>query len=177
MIREVCKCGCGGIPKKRKSHFLPGHNNATPERRKQISKARQGAGNPFFGKKHSTAFKKALSQRNSGSGNPMYGSCRTGGDSPNWRGGRRVTDDGYIAIRLLKDYVLEHHLIAERVLGRPLKFLAPHHSDNEMAHHINFDRADNRERNLVICTISYHNNLHHRIRQQGLVTYFKELVA
>lgn len=50
----------------------------------------------------------------------------------------------------------EHRLIAEQVLGRRLK-------TNEVVHHINMDKRDNRRRNLLICTREYHKELHHRM--------------
>ncbi len=50
----------------------------------------------------------------------------------------------------------EHVLIAEAVLRRPLK-------RGEVVHHINGDKADNRRKNLLICTRDYHNWLHARM--------------
>lgn len=47
-----------------------------------------------------------------------------------------------------------HTLIAEQTLGRPLK-------KNEVVHHINMDKHDNRRCNLLICDKAYHRYLHH----------------
>jgi hypothetical protein len=53
-------------------------------------------------------------------------------------------------------YVLEHIVVAELVLGKPLR--APHE-----VHHVNEGKRDNRPENLVICEDrAYHKLLHRR---------------
>lgn len=75
---------------------------------------------------------------------------RRGKDHPNWKGGRRLTKEGYVTVltpdhpRTGKDgYVLEHRLIMERELGR---YLEP----QEIVHHKNGIKDDNRIENLAL---------------------------
>jgi hypothetical protein len=71
-----------------------------------------------------------------------------GKDSPNWKGGREVTKDGYIRIWLSrKQKILEHRLIMEQHLGRNL-------TKSEVIHHINGNNSDNRLENLQLTTFA-----------------------
>ena len=86
-----------------------------------------------------------------------------GEKNPNWKGGRfKDNTHGYIFI--LKPghqnannlgYVREHILVMTEHIGRPLE-------PNEIIHHINGIRDDNRIKNLVITTMSKHNTTHHK---------------
>lgn len=74
------------------------------------------------------------------------------------RGNRDLSSHGYVRVNVgNRQRQYEHILIAERALGRKLK-------RKERVHHIDCDRANNRNDNLLICTHDYHLALHARMR-------------
>lgn len=84
-----------------------------------------------------------------------------------WNAHVKNREDGYIQVYELehpyanKDgYVMEHRLVMEEVLGRYIK-------ENEVIHHINRNRKDNRPENLMIfSSISDHMRYHGYFRKK-----------
>jgi|ERR1700694_425726 len=73
-----------------------------------------------------------------------------------------LTQHGYISIEHSGKAKYEHVLMAEKVLGRPLR-------GEERVHHMNGNGRDNKTPfNLVICpNEAYHQLLHRRMRALG----------
>lgn len=87
---------------------------------------------------------------------PQKQSMGKGEQSTNWKGGVYLCC-GYLRIASGENEgQLVHRLIAEKVLGRKLR-------KGEDVHHINGDRSDNRNSNLLICSHSFHIWLHRKI--------------
>lgn len=84
-------------------------------------------------------------------------SCRAkdkvGPAHPCWRGRPKLRFAGYRAIRIAGKYVDEHRYLTEQALGRKL-------GRNEVVHHLNGDKRDNRPENLVVMSRAEHMRLH-----------------
>lgn len=89
------------------------------------------------------------------------GEAQTGSRNQNWKGGRTVPNDpnGSVTVRLNGRQYLEHILVAEKALGKPLP-------KGTEVHHIDENRHNNAGSNLVICQDrAYHKLLHRRMRR------------
>ena len=112
---------------------------------------------------------KKLREFMGGDKNPMRG--KFGENNPNWKGGVVTRNKGYTAFYMPwhpnahQGYVFEHILKASQVLERPLR-------KNERVHHINGIKDDNRNKNLLICDLSYHSWLHTRMSQLYMKEHF-----
>jgi hypothetical protein len=73
------------------------------------------------------------------------------------KGGVRQRKDGYKVKRGTRAKPLEHREIAAAALGRPL-------DPGMTVHHVNCDKSDNANTNLLICSHAYHMALHARMR-------------
>lgn len=85
-----------------------------------------------------------------------------GAANPNWRGGRTITPDGYVLVRVGKEhpaadcrgYAYEHRLVASNELQRTL-------TRKEQVHHLDHRKNHNDTDNLVVmATAAEHRALH-----------------
>ena len=140
-----------------KGRILRGHEVPSETRRK-MSEAQKGH-------KVSLRTRRKISKAKSGKKNYFFG--RTLEKNHNWNGGKCISY-GYIRIyQGHGKYRPEHCLIAEEALGRPLR-------QDEVVHHINGIRDDNRPQNLLVCTRSYHQWLERRMSDLYKKEYFTD---
>lgn len=90
----------------------------------------------------------------------MWPNGRFGSLAANWKGGKRKTGSGYKQILMpehpssdCQGYVMEHTLIAEKNIGRQL-------TNEEVTHHIDGNKENNKEENIEVLSRSQHVQLH-----------------
>lgn len=90
----------------------------------------------------------------------------SGERNPRWKGGRWQLRNGYVLLKApnhpkanSRGYVYEHVLLAEESIGRFLR-------SDEVAHHINEVKSDNRVENLSVLNAAEHRRLHVRARNR-----------
>ena len=96
------------------------------------------------------------------------GKAHNGELNGRWKGGRLLTFQGYVRVyspkhpnRDYKNQVFEHRLVMEKEIGR---YLGP----EEVVHHINEIKTDNRIENLMLFRIEADHQRHHaKIRKHN----------
>lgn len=86
-----------------------------------------------------------------------------GAGNPNWKGGRSITEHGYVLIKVgvehhladVRGYAYEHRLVAEQKLGRRL-------TPGEIAHHDDEQKANNAPDNIIPVTRAEHGLMHRK---------------
>ncbi len=129
------------------------------ERTAEMCKARRGKPSWNKGKKHSESHRKALSLN--------HADVRLE-KNPFWNGGKMRIASGYILLRVtnhpfanIAGYIYEHRLVMETHLGCYL-------TAEEVVHHINGIKDDNRIENLMLfASKSEHQKFHWKLKKEN----------
>lgn len=100
---------------------------------------------------------------------------QTGELNSAWKGGKRISEQGYVEVYMPgydhvqpNGYAKEHIYVAEKMLGRRLLFYGVGDQRNEVVHHINGNKKDNRPDNLLVLTAREHMKLHKAVTKEQL---------
>ena len=122
------------------------HKGQTPWNKGLHFKRLQGKNHPFFGKRRALATRLKIAKK-------LMGRFR-GKESPTWKGGRWKDERGYIRIPTnpgSDDYVYEHRLVMEKMIGRKLRSEEEvHHRGTRYPIDDIRNKSDNRIENLQL---------------------------
>ena len=77
---------------------------------------------------------------------------------------KQITNKGYVRINIEGEWILEHVYICQCQLGRKLK-------KEEVCHHLNFCKQDNRINNLMVFpNQKEHQKFHNKLKRYGYYT-------
>lgn len=153
-ISEYLGVSVGSVYNYIKKYGIESRPAMTDEVRKKISKTKTGVPSKLKGVKRPIETRKRISEAKTGKylKKSKYG------------GHKKTRSDGYIAVynpqhphANKSGYVMEHVLVMEDYIGRYLK-------DDEVVHHVNKNRSDNRIENLRLMTFKEHAGLHMKKR-------------
>ena len=117
-----------------------------------LSENNRGANHPMFGKNHRPESIEKMKRS-------QQGVARKGPLSSNWKGGRYKSRGYWYVIQPNGRHALEHRLVMEQVLGRPLL-------DSEKVHHRNGKKDDNRPENLTVTDNADHKKTHQAVLKE-----------
>lgn len=147
-IAEKLGVSVGKVFNDIKKYGIETRKTLTHVQRKAISDSLKGKPSAAKGRHHSDKAKRKMSEAKK-----IHGS-----------GHKKIRDDGYVALYYpeypksnSEGYVMEHRFIMEQHIGRFL-------NDDEVVHHINHIRSDNRLSNLALMTVKEHMSLHMKER-------------
>ena len=152
-IANMLGIATGKIYKYFKIYNIPSRNRMNEFTKRNISKSNKGKPSIHKGKKKSDATREKMSI------------IKSNGI------GKKTKHNGYNRIKFPDHpkadkwgWILEHDLIMECYIGRWLK-------PNEVVHHINGIKDDNRIKNLQLMTRSEHTRLHRLEKNKGEMKY------
>ena len=148
-----------------KKYEIESRKHLTVEAKRKISEKNKGRPSSLKGRHLSKETKEKISKAHKGRFR----------NKTEFGGHKKQRQDGYICVYVpnhknatKEGYVMEHILIMEHHIGRYLK-------DDEVVHHKNKIRNDNRIENLQLMTFKEHAGFHmkerQRLKKKGMMTY------